>query len=63
MKQVPEMPKTGQFAVVYIGSNNKPWGETLKWKDGKLLIYKDCVFSEEVSPFWQHYNGAIFFIK
>ena len=44
MKQVKDMPKTGQFIVVS-DYNEEQWASTYKWIDGKLHVLSwnnDC---------------------
>ena len=64
MKQVQEMPKEGQFVAVYSGGTKEIWSDTFKWKEGKLLIYRDFGFHIEADPTWDHLSeDVIFYIK
>ena len=39
MKQVDEMPTSGQFVAVWIGFDGRIWSDTVKWKSGSLYSY------------------------
>lgn len=40
MKQISELPTTGQFVAVWENKHGT-WGMTYKWFDGKLMEYND----------------------
>ncbi|AFQ97164.1 putative phage protein [Aeromonas phage Aes508] len=44
MKRVNEMPKNGQFVVVWV-YDGKLWSETWRWNDGVVEIH-DIAFDE-----------------
>lgn len=51
MKQVSEMPTSGQFVAVYETSDGSVHSENLRWSDdGALLCIEDDGFDEEVNP-------------
>jgi hypothetical protein len=51
MKQVSEMPTSGQFVAVYETSDGSVHSENLMWSaDGALLYINDDGFHEEVNP-------------
>ena len=45
MKQVDEMPTSGQFVAVWSGLDGKIWSDTLRWIDGKIYSYEE--FNDE----------------
>lgn len=61
MKQVDEMPTSGQFVAVW-EHDGEMWCETLKWKRDKLFAYsrEDDEFGDLVLP--SHYKTATFFV-
>ena len=38
MKQVSEMPTSGQFVAVWVW-NNQPWSSAYRWESGRLNVY------------------------
>lgn len=46
MKHVNEMPKNGQFVVVW-AYDGKIWSETWRWNDGVVEILLDDTAAEE----------------
>lgn len=46
MKHVNEMPKSGQFVVVWV-YNGKLWSETWRWNDGVVEIFIENATTEE----------------
>lgn len=52
MKRVNEMPKNGQFVVVWV-YDGKLWSETWRWNKGVVEILMDDVTAEE----WRTNDG------
>lgn len=46
MKHVNEMPKNGQFVVVWV-YDGKLWSETWRWNNGVVEILMDDVTAED----------------
>lgn len=46
MKHVNEMPKNGQFVVVWV-YDGKLWSETWRWNNGVVEILMDDATAEE----------------
>ena len=58
MKQVPEMPTSGQFVMIFIGSTGL-CADTLWWDEGKLesLMMSDSLDDEEWAAEWNERVG------
>jgi hypothetical protein len=63
MKQVSEMPTSGQFVAVFEFKDGKIASETLKWDScGHLLVLMSDGFHEECAPDFYGDIGAAYFI-
>ena len=63
MKQVDEMPTSGQFVAVWEFYDGKIASETLMWDEtGSLLALRDDGFHEDDDPNFYTDEGASFFI-
>lgn len=67
MKQVDEMPTSGQFVAVW--ETHKVWSDTLKYIDGALFSYVDNeemdtdeLFTKQVDEDFYIANNAKYFI-
>lgn len=57
MKHVNEMPKNGQFVVVWT-YGGKTWSETWRWNDGVVEIPTDDTTADEWRTNDCYYDGG-----
>ena len=70
MKQVDEMPTSGQFVAVWCNIKDRVWSDTLKWFGVELFSfvnadeenYPDELFSKQENPEFYKSVGAKYFI-
>ena len=61
MKQVEEMPVSGQFVAVW-QYNKKPWSEVYEWIDAELYIYNETAdeayIVEDLQSLKEHHSAC-----
>ena len=69
MKQVDEMPTSGQFVVVWSNVKDRIWSDNLKWFGSKLFSYvddqecdgtEDCFSRREEPEFYKSVSATYF---